>query len=140
MNIKTTIALIIMLPTIVACGGGGGGSSTTPTPPTTVTPDARDTAAWGDWVKVEQSGAYVTYNRECLVTVNGQRDNPAPTCQGEATKTEIEPVIVQETGGKPSFINESKYDLFTEDYYNYATIEARNGGSLLVAVNKGKGA
>lgn len=134
---KNAIAMAVLSVSMVACGGGGGGS-TTPSTPSTPT-DARDTAAWGDWVKVEQTGAYVTYNRDCVVTVNGNRDNPAPTCSGESSKVEIEPVIVQQNGGKPSFINESKYDLFTEDYYNFAIIEARNGGTLLVAVNKPKG-
>lgn len=134
---RNAIAMVIMATSMVACGGGGGGSSAPSQP--SVTPDAKDTAVWGDWVKVEQTGAYVTYNRECLVTVNGKTDNPAPTCSGESSKVEIEPVIVQRNGDKPSFINESKYDLFTEDYYNFAIIEARNGGSLLVAVNKPKG-
>ena len=64
---------------------------------TIVNPLAADTATWGQWSPVSNADTRVlmiTQTRNCMVTVNGDTDNPAPTCDGStsATQTIVNPL------------------------------------------------
>ena len=58
---------------------------------TVVNPLAADTATWGEWspaaTNTDTSVISITQTRDCQVTIIGNADNPAPTCDGETSQT-----------------------------------------------------
>ena len=76
---------------LAGCGGSNNGNSNGNNTPS----DPADTAvysAWGAWTPTTTSNISVmTFNqsrtRECVVTVVGTKDDPAPNCTGNASET-----------------------------------------------------
>ena len=84
-------------------GGASNGDSQTRTIVNPLSTDA-DTAAWSAWTptnNADTSIVMITQNRTCEVIVNGDADNPAPTCEGGAsngdsqTRTIVNPLSAE---------------------------------------------
>ena len=86
-------------------GGASNGDSQTRTIVNPLSAEA-DTAAWSAWTptnNADTSIVMITQNRTCEVIVNGDADNPAPTCEGGAsngdsqTRTIVNPLATNPT-------------------------------------------
>ena len=72
-----------------------GGSTPTPDPTPDPTSDPTDTATWSSWSQWSPAtntdtsviSIIQTRTRSCDIAINGEADNPAPTCAGSASET-----------------------------------------------------